>query len=79
MQELAAASRVMVAAVTLPRSKTMKKKAHAKDLAEKALLAAQQAQEKIDEMATTARYEVDEATRKAAKAAREGAGSPSSS
>ncbi len=57
----------------------MKKKAHAKDLAEKARLAAQQAQEKIDEMATTARYEVDDATRKAAKAAREGAGSSSSS
>lgn len=54
----------------------MKKKAHAKDLAEKARLAAQQAQEKIDEMAITARYEVDDATRKAAKAAREGAGSP---
>jgi len=69
VQDLAAASRVMVAAVTVPRSKTMKKRAHAKDLAEKARLAAQQAQEKIDEMATTARYEVDDATRKAAKEA----------
>jgi hypothetical protein len=69
----------MVAAVTVPRSKTMKKRAHAKDLAEKERLAAQQAQEKIAEMATTARYEVDEATRKAAIAAREASGPSSSS
>jgi hypothetical protein len=37
--------------------------------AEKARLAAEQAQEKVDEMATTSKYQVDEALRTASRAA----------